>query len=80
MEGDEAGIEWLREFRDKHGIDWPTVATGSPAWYSEPFEAYNVGYLPFYLLLDRQGRVIDVDTRGPRLDRALARLFGSENP
>jgi hypothetical protein len=80
VEGDEAGMEWLREFKEKHRVNWPTVATGNPAWFSEPFEKYNVSYLPFYLLLDNEGRVIEIDPRGARLDRTLARLFGDDTP
>lgn len=75
MEGGEKGERWLRKYKEKHRINWPTVPTGSPYWYDEPFEAYNVSYLPFYLLLDPERELIAVDPRGARLDRILGDLF-----
>jgi hypothetical protein len=46
-------------------------------WYAGPFEAYDVGYLPLHVLLDRQGKIaaVNLDPRGqlgPAIERLLA--------
>lgn len=58
---------------------WPQVLTGSPSWYPEPFEEYNVSYLPLHLLLDREGRIVDVNPRGKALDEAIERALEAES-
>jgi len=40
-------------------------------WYTGAFEAYNVQYLPLHLLLDRTGRIVEVNPRGERLAHAV---------
>jgi hypothetical protein len=60
---------------EEHELTWPQVPTKS-TWYSEPFDKYDVDYIPFNLLFDRDGRVIDIDVRGEELDRRLAALLG----
>jgi hypothetical protein len=78
VESDEEGKKWLREFLDEHRINWTTVFSNESYWFSEPFEEYNVRYLPFYLLLDENGEVVEADPRGARLDTLMARLFPAE--
>jgi hypothetical protein len=74
VEGDEEGREWLRDYLRRKQATWPNAPT-HPQWYSEPFEEYNVRYLPFNLLLDPEGRVIDADVRGWNLDQVVARAI-----
>jgi hypothetical protein len=51
---------------------------GGPGWYRPPFEAYNVRYIPLYLLLDRNGKVVGANLRGAGLDRAIERELAEE--
>ena len=62
VEGDEKGKQWLRDYAAKRGLTWPQAPSGS-LWYGPPFEEYSVRYLPFYLILDRKGKVVDADVR-----------------
>lgn len=59
-------------------MTWPHVMGGGPGWYRPPFEAYNVRYIPLYLLLDRSGNVVGTDLRGAGLDRAIERELAEE--
>lgn len=74
MEGDDDGKEWLRKYVGEQEITWPNVAV-SQVWYDEPFEEYDVGYLPYSLLIDRDGNLVDTDVRGKRLDPAIEELL-----
>ena len=60
VEGDDKGRRWLGEYARKKNLTWPQVPSGV-IWYGEPFDAYNVAYLPFYLILDREGKVVDAE-------------------
>jgi hypothetical protein len=51
---------------------------GGPGWYRPPFEAYDVRYIPLYLLLDRNGKVVEANLRGAALDRAIERELAKE--
>jgi hypothetical protein len=75
VEGDEKGRTWLADYLDEKGARWTNAPT-TPQWYGPPVEAYDVSYLPFNLLLDRDGRVIDMDVRGRALDAAVERALG----
>jgi hypothetical protein len=54
------------------------VLSGSPYWYSEPFEEYDVRYLPLHLLLDSEGRIVAVNPRGEGLDAAIEEALEAE--
>lgn len=77
MEGDDKGRQWLKDYAAKKQLTWPQAPT-TAEWYGPPFEQYDVRYLPFSLLLDREGRVIDVNPHGrKRLDAAVAEALGT---
>ena len=75
MQGGRRGEKWLSRYLQRKGVSWRQVVSGSPFWYSAPFEAYNVRYLPMYLLLDRKGDLVAVDPRGDELDDAIERAL-----
>ena len=75
MKGGKSGRRWLTGYLEKKQATWPQAISGSPAWYSAPFEDYDVRYLPLHLLLDREGRIIEVNPRGERLDGAVERAL-----
>lgn len=78
VEGDEKGKRWLEDYAKKKNLTWPQVPSGQ-AWYGEPFDEYNVRYLPFYLILDRQGKVVDADVREPKKLEALIEKLLAES-
>ncbi len=78
MKGGKKGKKWLTRYLERKQADWPQVLSGSPFWYSPPFEAYDVRYLPLHLLLDGNGRIVDVNPRGGQLDAAIERALEAE--
>lgn len=80
MEGGETGRKWLRGYLERKEATWPQVLGSRPRWYAPPFEAYNVRFLPLYLLLDRDGKIAAVNPRGRALDRAVERELSRIEP
>jgi hypothetical protein len=82
VKGGKKGRKRLARYLEDKGATWPQVLSESAYWYSAPFEAYDVRYLPLHLLLDRDGRVAAVDPRGERLDEAVERALeaGATSP
>jgi len=78
VEGGAKGRSRLAKYLERMRATWPQALSGSPSWYSGPFEAYKVTYLPLVLLLDRAGRIVEVNPRGPRLDRAVEQALAAE--
>ena len=77
VQGDEKGRRELSQFLDRRGVVWPNAPT-APHWYAPPFEGYDVRYIPFNVLLDRDGRVLAVDLRGEALAGAVERALGRD--
>lgn len=75
MKGGNKGKKKLTRYLDGKRATWPQVLSGSPEWYSAPFEEYDVRYLPLHLLLDDSGRIVEVNPRGKKLDEAIARAL-----
>ena len=74
MEGGERGRKWLSEYQSKNKMTWPNVMAGAE-WYGPPMDVYGVGFLPFNLLLDRQGRIVEMEVRGEDLQGVIARAL-----
>lgn len=86
MEGEESGKEWLRKYLRRKSVAWPHVVAGQ-GWYEGPAEGFKVGYLsyvPLYLLVDADGRLIEANPPladlGPRIERALAAGVSAASP
>lgn len=60
---------------EEHEMDWPQVAD-LEGWNSEAAKAYNVTFLPFNLLIDSEGTIIDKNLHSKALQSRLAGLFG----
>jgi hypothetical protein len=77
--GPQLDREWLPNYLKDKGVEWTQVVAASDGgrWYPPPFDAYDVRYVPLYLLLDREGRIVSANpTRaalGPAIEEALAR-------
>ena len=78
MEGGRKGRKWLNRYLEGKRATWSQALSGSPLWYSGPFEEYGVRYLPLYLLLGRDGRILEINPRGEELDRAIERALDAE--
>jgi len=80
VQGGKKGRKWLTRYLDRQQATWPQALSGSPMWYSPPFEAYEVNYLPLHLLLDREGRIVEVNPRAEGLDDAVERALAASTP
>lgn len=74
VEGGDRGRKWLTAYLAEKRVGWPNVMAG-PEWYGPPMEGYDVSFLPFNVLLDRDGRVAGVELRGDALERAVAKVL-----
>ncbi len=58
------------------GLPWKHVSDLG-FWNNAAAQEYGVSSIPFTVLVDKDGKVIDKNLRGQMLDRKLAELFGS---
>lgn len=65
----------LRSFVVEKQMTWPQYFDGKH-WDNELAVRYGVASIPTTYLLDRDGRIIGADLRGPALEEALAKILG----
>jgi len=66
--------EKVREFAEQHRIAWPLIVRGAAA--ENPLaRLYNVTSIPATFLIDREGKIVATDLRGPKLLEKLAELL-----
>ncbi len=58
------------------GLQWPHVSD-LQFWNSAAAQVYNVKSIPFTVLLDPEGKVIQTNLRGRALEQKMAEIFGS---
>lgn len=66
--------KWLQAI-DADGLTWKHISDLG-GWGSQPAAAYGVSSIPATFLLDREGRIIAKNLRGPALESKLAEIFG----
>ena len=67
--------KWLQAIKDD-GLTWPQVSD-LKFWNSAAAQLYNVNAIPYTVLIDPDGKVIDTRLRGPALDQKLQEIFGA---
>ena len=60
----------------KDGLIWPNHVSDLKHWQNAAAQAYGVTSIPATLLLDKEGKIIGTNLRGPALDQKLNELFG----
>ena len=73
---DRSKDKWVRAIEHDNLI-WEGHVSDLKHWRSEAAKLYKVGSIPATFLLDREGKVIAKNLRGPALDRKLEEIFGS---
>jgi thiol-disulfide isomerase/thioredoxin len=66
---------WLAAI-DKDKLVWPYHVSDLKKWGNEVARIYQVSGIPFTVLVDKEGKIIDTKLRGVELERALATIFG----
>lgn len=76
------GVSLDRELSDwtdaikKDGITWPQVSD-LKYWDCVAAKQYNVQGIPFTVLLDKEGKIIAKNLRGPELEAKLKEVLGN---
>jgi len=66
---------WLAAI-EKDGLIWPYHVSDLKYWSNEVAKLYQVSSIPFTVLVDRDGNIIDTKLRGMELEQALKTIFG----
>ncbi len=70
---DRSKEDWLQGIRED-GLTW-THVSDLKYWQSEAAKTYNITAIPFSLLLDPNGVIIEKNLRGAELDAKLEEIF-----
>jgi thiol-disulfide isomerase/thioredoxin len=58
------------------GLKWPNHVSDLKWWESEAAKAYNVHSIPFTVLVDKEGKILGHNLRGPMLEEKLKAIYG----
>lgn len=67
--------KWLAAIKQDN-LTWPNHVSDLKGWSSQVGRLYEVGSVPFTVLIDKEGRIIKVNLRGEALEQELAKIFG----
>jgi thiol-disulfide isomerase/thioredoxin len=56
-------------------LSWPNHVSDLGGWQSKVSRLYEVGSVPFTLLIDQEGKIINTNLRGAALESELEKLF-----
>jgi thiol-disulfide isomerase/thioredoxin len=65
----------VKDFVKEHKLPW-TVLFDAAAGEHSLAEYYSISAIPALALVDKQGKVVSLDVRGPQLQEELAKLLG----
>ncbi len=66
---------WLAAI-EKDKLSWPNHVSDLGHWSSKVPQLYDVKGIPFTVLIDREGKIINTNLRGEALEQELKRIFG----
>ena len=61
---------------EKDGLTWESHVSDLQGWQNAASKAYGVSSIPFTVLLDREGNIINTRLRGAQLEATLESIFG----
>ena len=70
---DQDRDRWIEAIA-KDGMTWPQVSD-LKYWQSEAAKMYNVQSIPYTVLIDKEGKIIDKNLRGEALDKKLDEIL-----
>jgi peroxiredoxin len=71
---DRTKEHWLKAIQDD-GLGWIHVSD-LKFWNSDAARLYNVNSIPYTILLDKEGRIVAKNLRGPALENKLKEVLG----
>jgi len=72
---DQSKENWLAAI-EKDQLSWPSHVSTLQGWQTPILRDYGVNGVPFTVLIDRDGKIIQANLRGPMLEAKLAEIFG----
>ena len=70
----QKNAEELKRFLAEHEMPWPQYYDGT--YWNNPFgKKYGIRGIPAMFLLDKKGRLVSTNARGPKLEREVKRLL-----
>ena len=72
---DKDKAPWLAAI-EKDKLIWPNHVSYLKYWSNEVAKLYQVSSIPFTVLIDKDGNIIDTKLRGVELEQALKTIFG----
>ena len=73
---DQDKTKWLSAIQ-KDGLIWPSHVSDLKSWQSIAAQAYGITSIPFTVLIDKDGKIIDKNLRGTQLEEKLKEILGS---
>jgi thiol-disulfide isomerase/thioredoxin len=67
--------KWLAAIQQDK-LSWPNHVSDLKGWSAKVGRLYEVGSVPFTVLIDKEGRIIKVNLRGEALEKELEKIFG----
>lgn len=71
---DKTKEDWVKGIEDD-GLNMWIHVSELKYWNSEVVKQYHIESIPFSMLLDRDGKILALNLRGPQLEEKLAELF-----
>jgi thiol-disulfide isomerase/thioredoxin len=72
---DKDGAKWKQAI-EQDKLAWPNHVSDLKGWSCEAAKQYQVKGIPFTVLIDKEGKIIDTKLRGEALQLELEKLFG----
>ncbi|MGC4020428.1 MAG: TlpA disulfide reductase family protein [Cyclobacteriaceae bacterium] len=72
---DRSKADWLQAIKED-GLEW-THVSDLKYFDCQAARDYNINAIPFSILLDKEGRIIAKNLRGPLLDKKLSEVLGN---
>ncbi len=72
---DRAKEPWLEAIK-QDGLLWPNHVSDLKWWECEAAQTYGVHSIPFTVLVDKEGKILGHNLRGPLLEEKLKAIYG----
>lgn len=72
---DNSKEKWLEAIK-KDNLTWPSHVSELKGWQTSVLGDYGVNSIPFTVLIDKEGKIVQAHLRGPALESKLAEIFG----
>ena len=67
--------KWLEAIK-KDNLTWPYHVSELKGWQTPVLADFGVNGIPFTVLIDKEGKIIQANLRGPSLEAKLLEIFG----